>query len=348
MINISITSQPKTLTVGTSVIVNGGTPPPGTVNVVDEDSNPLVSVSVPSGGTVPATIANGKVLRSDDTEIGEILAQGEFKVNDSEVVVQYENGDPISTTNVKATDAALIEVPNPPTLQATIDANTATDIGNAINAATNAAKSNDTFPVILPNVNNDTINAALSATQRNYLSNLNTIKTGITTSYLAGDDGDLEEGRGTDWLTLANGQPRFTVYGSYPNLFKDNLTGITWRNVFVGAKNDVDYYAEAASLTDGGLPAGSWKVPNAVQVESLLRRDSDPFNYAPINYSTAVSGTIRFVTSTPATIDPINNNQTYLLISTGLPASPGNFPRVGTTGGLSAKTMLYCTLETIV
>lgn len=347
MIKVEVIDRDFTIKVGAKNIVTSCDP--ATDVIKDENGNILKTVVIPSGGTVDTEISNGTILRSDTTLITEILAEGEATINDTPVEARYVNGTLISTTNVKAADSTVtIPIPNPLTLQETIDANTANNIGGAINTATDTNKPKDVFAVILPNVPNQTIEDSLSLAQRNYLSNLNVLKSGITTSYITGDDGDLEEGRGTDWLTLANGQPRFTVYGSYPTLFKDNLTGISWRNVFVGAKNDVDYYSEAASLTDGGLAAGSWKVPNMVQVESLLLRNSDPLNYAPINYSTVVSGTIRFVTSTPATIDPTNNNQTYLLISTGLPASPSNFPRVGTGGGLAAKNMLYCTLETIV
>lgn len=315
----------------------------------NSDGDTLSTTLIDSGASADIPITDSTILRSDATTIATVPAQDPYTVVDTPVEARYVNGTLISTTNVKAADSTVtIPIPNPATLQQTIDANTASDIGTAVKAAADTTKTNGVFTSIIPNVDNDTINSGLSLAQRNYLSNLNLLKSGRTTSYITGDDGDLEEGRGTDWLTLANGQPRFTVYGSYPTLFKDNLTGISWRNVFVGAKNDVDYYSEAASLTDGGLAAGSWKVPNMVQVESLLLRNSDPLNYAPINYSAISSGTIRFVTSTPATIDPVNNNQTYLIISTGLPASPSNLARVGTGGGLSVKRILYCTLETIV
>ena len=314
----------------------------------NSDGDTLSTTFIDSGASADITITDSTILRSDATTIATVPAQDPYTVADTPVRLEYVNGTLISNTNVKAASSATIQAPNPATLQETIDANTSANIGGAINTAIDTTKPDGVFTSIIPNVDNDTINSGLSLAQRNYLSNLNVLKSGITTSYITGDDGDLEEGRGTDWFTLANGQPRFTVYGSYPTLFKDNLTGISWRNVFVGAKNDADYYSEAASLTDGGLAAGSWKVPNMVQVESLLLRNSDPLNYAPINYSAISSGSIRFVTSTPATIDPVNNNQTYLITSTGVPAAPSNLVRVGTGGGLSIKRMLYCTLETII
>ncbi|MEI6168234.1 MAG: DUF1566 domain-containing protein [bacterium] len=100
-------------------------------------------------------------------------------------------------------------------------------------------------------------------------------KTAQTTSYAAGDDGDLK--RGVAWPS-----PRFTDIGD--GTVTDNLTGLIWlkdANAFGGqtwaqALTDCATLANGAhGLTDGSV-AGAWRLPNIRELLSLIdyRRSS--------------------------------------------------------------------------
>jgi hypothetical protein len=94
-------------------------------------------------------------------------------------------------------------------------------------------------------------------------------KTGQTTSYAAGDDGDLEKG-------VAWPSPRFT--DNADGTVTDNLTGLIWlKNANAdGVKTWADAIAYcnglasgSAGLTDGSS-VGDWRLPNRFELESLI------------------------------------------------------------------------------
>lgn len=96
-----------------------------------------------------------------------------------------------------------------------------------------------------------------------------TWRTGQTTSYEAGDDGDLE--RGVSWPS-----PRFTDNGN--GTVTDNLTGLIWlknANCF-GTRNWSQALSDcnglsngSCGLTDGSSP-GDWRLPNRKELLSLV------------------------------------------------------------------------------
>jgi hypothetical protein len=97
-------------------------------------------------------------------------------------------------------------------------------------------------------------------------------KTGQTTSYATGDDGDLE--RGVAWPN-----PRFTNNGD--GTVTDNLTGLIWlqdANCF-GLKNWDNTLSACNGLANGqcgltdGSNAGDWKLPNRKELFSLIHDD---------------------------------------------------------------------------
>ena len=110
-------------------------------------------------------------------------------------------------------------------------------------------------------------------------------KTGQTTSYATGDDGDLE--KGVEWPN-----PRFTDNGD--GTVTDNLTGLIWlkdANCF-----DLRTWDEALSecnglssgtcgLTDGSN-SGDWRLPNSNELASLVHKDY----YGPAIPNTAGTG----------------------------------------------------------
>jgi hypothetical protein len=92
-------------------------------------------------------------------------------------------------------------------------------------------------------------------------------KTGQTTSYATGDDGDLQKG-------VASPDPRFIDYGDGTVL--DSKTGLMWAknaNLDNGTMtwNDAIDYANGLSLgTSCGSPRTDWRLPNRFELESLL------------------------------------------------------------------------------
>jgi hypothetical protein len=101
-------------------------------------------------------------------------------------------------------------------------------------------------------------------------------KTGQTTLYAAGDDGDLEKG-------VAWPDPRLTDNGD--GTVTDNLTGLIWltnANCFgekswSAALNDCNTLASGTcGLTDGSV-AGDWRLSNIKEFQSLIDYGSTPF-----------------------------------------------------------------------
>jgi hypothetical protein len=94
-------------------------------------------------------------------------------------------------------------------------------------------------------------------------------KTGQTTSYATGDDGDLE--KGVEWPN-----PRFT--DNSDGTVTDNLTGLIWlkdANCFgtsswSNALSDCNTLADGACGLSDGSSAGDWRLPNVRELFSLL------------------------------------------------------------------------------
>ncbi len=132
------------------------------------------------------------------------------------------------------------------------------------------------------------------------------LKTGQTTSYATGDDGELQEGREVDFFTLASNNP----FGN-TNRFTDELGGSTYANDIVIDWSTYDgtevlgYYRAFVSLgttpwlsalsNSSGLSVGSyssgWRLANRREGFNLVNDDFNAIsvlNYAPFNISTAI------------------------------------------------------------
>lgn len=130
------------------------------------------------------------------------------------------------------------------------------------------------------------------------------MKTGQTTSYRTGDDGDIEAGRATSFTVLASNNP----FGN-TNRFTDELGGQTYTNNIVidwstyngatvlGYKrtlratgiNWANAIDEALALSFGGFTSG-WRLANIKEYFNLYRYSqttSTMLNYTPININNA-------------------------------------------------------------
>jgi len=126
------------------------------------------------------------------------------------------------------------------------------------------------------------------------------MKTGQTTSYRTGDDGDLEAGRATDFFTLASNNP----FGN-TNRFTDELGGQTYTNNIVidwstyNGSNVLGYRRTISTVNidwntaiDGALSVSigtftsGWRLPNIYELKNIVRFGNVTttiLNYSPFN-----------------------------------------------------------------
>jgi hypothetical protein len=153
------------------------------------------------------------------------------------------------------------------------------------------------------------------------------IKTGQTTSYRTGDDGDLEAGRATDFFTLASNNP----FGN-TNRFTDELGGSTYTNDIVIDWSTYDgatvsgYYKvlsgnitwnqaidECLVLSVGTFNTG-WRLINRKELFNLINHSlGGVFNYFPIS----ISGATLWTSTTWASI----TTSAFTVTNTGLAQS---------------------------
>lgn len=281
MITVEVIEKDFQIEIGAKNIVTSCDP--ATVTATNSLSTVLGTVSAPSGGTGNIPISDSPINKSDGTLIANVPAETSYNVADSVITVEYVNGTPISTNNVKAASTATIQVPNPTTLQDAIDTNTATDIANAIDTAN---KENDVFTDLAPLVTNQTIEDGISVAQRNTLTRLEFLKQGETpVVYQAGDFGTYNRGRGASFLTLSVNNPngntnRFELLGT--DVVIDWGLGCYWTKALQANAILANHISTAAALTLEGL--STWYVPGLAELSSICDMYlGDPLNYAPFN-----------------------------------------------------------------
>jgi len=128
------------------------------------------------------------------------------------------------------------------------------------------------------------------------------MKTGQTTSYRTGDDGDIQAGRETDFFTLASVNPFSTL-----DRFTDELGGQTYTNDIVidwstyngsnvlgwsrtirgGTIRDLAQNVGDALLVSVGSFTTGWRLPNINEQISIFNYSlpASTVNYAPFNVS---------------------------------------------------------------
>lgn len=126
------------------------------------------------------------------------------------------------------------------------------------------------------------------------------MKTGQTTSYRTGDDGDIEAGRNTNFTTLAENNP----FGN-TNRFTDELGGSTYTNNIVidwstydgstvlGWRRTISIDINWDNAIDGALATSigtfttGWRLPNVQEILSIINfMITNGFSYSPFNLVT--------------------------------------------------------------
>ena len=145
------------------------------------------------------------------------------------------------------------------------------------------------------------------------------MKTGQTTSYRTGDDGDIEAGRDVDFFTLPANNP----FGN-TDRFTDELGGSTYTNdividwstyngstvlgwyrvVVVVGKTWADAIDFANALSVATFTTG-WRVPNVLEIMSIYNFSiSSRLNYPPFNFTLTLAGWT-------STTNPANGTHAY-------------------------------------
>lgn len=138
------------------------------------------------------------------------------------------------------------------------------------------------------------------------------MKTGQTTSYRTGDDGDIEAGRSVSFTTLAENNP----FGN-TNRFTDELGGTTYtKNIVIdwstyNGTTVLGYYRiatsaaswnaaidSAAALSIVGYTSG-WRLPNKREMENICNYGTTfILNYSPFNLNVTIWISTTYLAST--------------------------------------------------
>lgn len=157
---------------------------------------------------------------------------------------------------------------------------------------------------------------------------LKLMKTGQTTSYRTGDDGDIEAGRATSFTVLASNNP----FGN-TNRFTDELGGTTYTNniaidwsTFDGS-TVLGYKRTATNVTSGGWNNAidtclaisistfttGWRLANLNECNNIMNREySNPLGYLPFTTFVFV-----FSAHTSSTYKPVPSLYSWGIASNG-------------------------------
>jgi hypothetical protein len=252
-----------------------------TYDLEDSLGNPLSSGSIPSGTNDVIVAPDADVENSDASYSDTVTSGGTLILPDSDVNV---NGNLEGTVvSVQTIDIDVTDGVNPVT---------PTSIGIVGNTVT----------IEVPSCGAAPVGAKL-------------MKTGQTTSYRTGDDGDLEEGRATSFLVLASNNP----FGN-TNRFTDELGGQTYTNNIVidwstydgstvfGVRRTItigttwNQSIDGALLVSIGTFTTGWRLPNIREFDNLVNYSTlRSLLYPPFNSIFSANETLWTSTTNPAT-----------------------------------------------
>ena len=301
--------------------------PDGHVHLKKENDGSIDNVFVPSGTTEVYIVEN------NDISVNGVFQFDIHATEDLDIRLRNtSNGvvPPVSVTELG--NHATIVIPDTDievngvaegsvVAGATVDIQLS-DSGGTVTPTSVTQVGND-FQIILPD--------APPAVTR---STATLMKTGQTTSYRTGDDGDIEAGRATNFLTLdaapVHNNGTATI-NTTTNRFTDTLGGQTYANNIVldwstwngstllgwyRVVNGINVTWNAAidgalALSVGSFTSG-WRLPNVMEFSSILNWGLTSYlNYSPFNL-----GGLSFQTSTTWGFTTTNN---ITLSTTGFP-----------------------------
>jgi hypothetical protein len=294
-------------TAGTTV-ATGLVPSGGSANVTAPDAT--FSINSTQVATIPSGTSDSIQVRksSGSDQIGSLQGQ-HWRIGDSAITLKDTANNTLSTTNVKATESANITAPDGTVENSTgsysdtvVSGGTLILPDETINIVDEDGNPLDsiTFPVYTdPNI--DITSYCPAATPP---SGRELLKTGQTTSYRTGDDGDLQAGRAVDFFTLDFNNP----FGN-TNRFTDELGGTTYANnividwstynavtgkvlgyvknfISLGTKNRDNSVADSLTYSIGTFTSG-WRLGNRKEYFNLVNDGvgTNVLNYAPFNYN---------------------------------------------------------------
>jgi hypothetical protein len=248
--------------------------------LTDADGNVLNTGTIASGASGTIIAPSATVQNSDSSYLSNVLSGGTLSIPDININVNgIDEGDIPSVTDVNVT----------------LSDSSGTVTPDAINVT------GGTVAITLPYIAPSAVGCKLN-------------KTGQTTSYRTGDDGDLEEGRDVDFFTLASNNP----FGTTAR-FTDELGGSTYTNNIVidwssyNGSNVLGYYIvsttgswntaidNSLALSVGSFTSG-WRLPNIVELFNIYLFEggttNNPLNYPPFNLT---FGTFFWSSTTNAT-----------------------------------------------
>jgi hypothetical protein len=280
-------------------IVSGGSvtvqvPNPVTCEDATVNVNGAFWDSVPSGGTENVIVRQS----SGSTQVGSIQGQY-FRIADSTAVLKTTGGTTISTTSIKAEASQNIVAPN-----TTIEVNGTTEGTVVAGATVDIQLSNPSgtvTPTSVTQVGND-LQVVLPASASPTYSSAELTRTGQTTSYATGDDGDLEKGRGGSFFLLPSNSPfgntnrftsdNFSAQTTYTNNIVidwstyNGTTVLGYKRTIMATANWATQVANCLALSFGGYTSG-WRLCNVQEYQNIANYSlSQTFNYAPFNLST--------------------------------------------------------------
>ena len=297
-------------------------PSPGcadaTAITTDSLGNQLYSNTIPSGDTETQVITNSTAVLKDTSGTTiittSILAQGSQNITapNSTYLVEYVNGTDIQSGSIVSGGSVTVTVPNPivcadttlevnGTIEGTVASGSTVDVqlsnSSGVVTPTSVTQVGNDFQVVLPDP------AAPSPRSTATL-----MKTGQTTSYRTGDDGDLEAGRATSFLVLDTAplhNSGSATLNTTTNRFTDTLGGQTYANNIVldwstwngatlnGYRRNIsggniswnDAVDTCLALSIGTFTTG-WRLWNINEIMSLVRWEGTAaLNYAPFSIS---------------------------------------------------------------
>jgi hypothetical protein len=323
----------------TDTIESGGTLvlPDTTINITDQFGNPLDTITFPVYSTVNIDIDSYIPPCLDATydledSLGNPLSSGSIPSGTNDVIVApdatVENSDASYTDTVVS--GGLLVLPDS-------DVNVNGNLeGTVVSVQTIDIDVTDGVNPVTPTaigIVGNTVTIEVPAGGGGAPVGATLMKTGQTTSYRTGDDGDLQEGRATDFFTLASNNP----FGN-TNRFTDELGGQTytdnividwstydgstvlgWRRTTNGVNINWNDSIDGALLVSIGTFTTGWRLPNIYELFILMIMDSlRGLNYAPFNNN---SNDV-FWSSTTA--HPTNTNKYALANATKITSAPSN------------------------